>query len=281
MYGNCHTYLPFFDIMKAVIIVAWLGTRMLPITKTIPKELLPVGNKPVIQYIVEDLVQAGIQDIIMVTSAHKTALEQYFQDAPYLEDLLARHGKQDLLDAINKPKTMARYTFVRQEQQLGTAHALLQAKHLLDDGEPFIVVFGDMVFPPMMYEGMIMKYKETWWIVMAANHVPREEVYKYGVMALDGDRITSIVEKPSVQDAPSTLIWNGVVLLTKDIFPYMNTVIANRQEGREAYLPEAIWLMLDTHPVYVHEVAPFWDIGNPDALLKANAYLYEHGKLFD
>lgn len=75
---------------------------------------------------------------------------------------------------------------------------------------------------------------------MAANHVPREEVYKYGVMALDGDRITSIVEKPSVQDAPSTLIWNGVVLLTKDIFPYMNTVIANRQEGREAYLPEAI-----------------------------------------
>ncbi len=106
-------------------------------------------------------MQAGIEDIVMVTSAHKTALESYFQDAPYLENLLASHGKTDLLDLINKPKTMARYTFVRQEQQLGTAHALLQAKHLLNDGEPFIVVFGDMVFPPMMYEGMIAKYKET------------------------------------------------------------------------------------------------------------------------
>jgi UTP--glucose-1-phosphate uridylyltransferase len=134
---------------------------MLPLTKTLPKELLPVGNKPVIQYIVEDLVKVGIHDIIMVTSSHKIALEQYFQDAPYLEDLLARHGKQELLDAINKPKTMARYTFVRQEEQLGTAHALLQAKHLLDDGEPFMVVFGDMVFPPNMYEGMIKKYQQT------------------------------------------------------------------------------------------------------------------------
>jgi len=267
-------------MMKAVIIVAWLWTRMLPITKTIPKELLPVWNKPVIQYIVEDLVQAGIDDIVMVTSAHKTALEQYFSEAPYLENLLASHGKTDLLDLINKPKNMARYTFVRQEQQLGTAHALLQAKHLLNDGEPFIVVFGDMVFPPMMYEGMIQKYKETGGFVMAANHVAREEVYKYGVMALDGDRITSIVEKPSVENAPSTLIWNGVVLLTPEVFPYIDTVISQRHEGREAYLPEAIGLMLDTHPVYVHEVAPFWDIGNPDALLKANAYLYEHGKLF-
>lgn len=106
-------------------------------------------------------MQAGIDDIIMVTSAHKTALEQYFSEAPYLENLLARHGKQDLLDLINKPKTMARYTFVHQEEQLGTAHALLQAKHLLQDGEPFMVVFGDMVFPPQMYEGMIAKYKQT------------------------------------------------------------------------------------------------------------------------
>ncbi len=109
----------------------------------------------------EDLVQSGIDDIIMITSTHKTTLEAYFQDAPYLENLLASHGKTELLDLINKPKDMARYTFVRQEQQLGTAHALLQAKDLLDDGEPFIVVFGDMVFPPMMYEGMIAKYKET------------------------------------------------------------------------------------------------------------------------
>ena len=266
--------------MKAVIVVAWLWTRMLPITKTIPKELLPVWNKPVIQYIVQDLVKAGIDDIIMITSAHKTALENYFKDAPYLENLLASHGKTELLDRINQPKNMARYTFVRQEEQLWTAHALLQAKHLLEGEESFLVVFGDMVFPPAMYEWMIEKHQKTWWSIMTANHVAREDVYKYGVMDLDGDRIVGIVEKPLVEEAPSTLIWNGVALLTKDIFPYVDTVIAERKEWREAYLPEAIWLMLDTHPVYVHEVAPFRDIWSPELLLKANAYLYEHGTLF-
>jgi len=267
--------------MKAVIIVAWLGTRMLPITKTIPKELLPVGGKPVIQYIVEDLVAAWIDDIVMVTSKNKPALKSYFSDVPDLEAILERDGKIDLLDSINKPKTMANYTFVYQEEQLGTAHALLQAKDLLDSDEPFMVVFGDMVFPPHMYDGMIEKYKKKWWwFIMAANHVDREQVYKYGVMDLDGDRIIGIVEKPKIEDAPSTLIRNGVVLLNHDVFPYIEKVITDRQEGREAYLPEAIGMMLDEYPVYVHEVAPFWDIGNPDALLEANAFLYKHKKLF-
>lgn len=267
--------------MKAVIVVAWLWTRMLPITKTVPKELLPVGDKPVIQYIVEDLVKAGITDIIMITSAHKKALEDYFTDAPYLENLLASHGKTELLEKINAPKNMANYTFVHQKEQLGTAHALLQAKHLLEDEDKFLVIFGDMVFPPNMYAWMIQKHNETGWSVMTANHVAREDVYKYGVMALDGDKIVDIVEKPSVENAPSTLIWNGVALLSKEVFPYVDKVITDRQEWREAYLPEAIGLMLWTHPVYVHEVAPFWDIGSPELLLKANAYLYEHGKLFD
>ncbi len=267
--------------MKAVIIVAWLGTRMLPITKTIPKELLPVGKKPVIQYIVEDLVSAWIDDIVMVTSKDKVALEKYFSDDPDLEAILERDGKLDLLESINAPKNMARYTFVHQEEKLGTAHALLQAKDMLDDGEPFMVVFGDMVFPPKMYDGMIEKYKEKWsGFVMAANHVDRDQVYKYGVMDLDGDRITRIVEKPNVEEAPSTLIWNGVVLLNHDVFSFVDRVIADRQEGREAYLPEAIGLMLDQYPVYVHEVPPFWDIGNPDSLLAANAFLHQHGKLF-
>lgn len=254
---------------------------MLPITKTIPKELLPVGNKPVIHYIVEDLVQAGIDDIIMITSSQKPALENYFKDAPVLESFLASKGKQDLLDLINKPKNMAHYTFVHQEEQLGTAHALLQAKHLLDNEDSFLVIFGDMIFPPHMYEGIIAKHTQTNASVMAANHVALEEVYKYGVMALDGDKITKIIEKPAVKDAPSTLIWNGVALLSKEIFPYVDRVIAARQEGREAFLPEAVGLMLNDYPVYVHEVAPFWDIGSPELLLQANAYLYEHGKLFD
>ena len=254
---------------------------MLPITKTIPKELLPVGNRPVIHYIVEDLVQAGIDDIIMITSSQKIALEDYFKDAPVLEAFLAAKGKQDLLDIINRPKTMAHYTFVHQEEQLGTAHALLQAKYLLENEDSFLVIFGDMIFPPFMYEGIIQKHLQTGASVMAANHVPPKEVYKYGVMALDGDKITKIIEKPRVEEAPSTLIRNGVALLSTDIFPYVDTIIAARQEGREAFLPEAIGLMLHDHPVYVHEVPPFWDIGSPELLLEANAYLYEHGRLFD
>ncbi len=267
--------------MKAVIVVAWLWTRMLPITKTIPKEMLPVGDRPVIHYIVEDLAAAGIDDIIMITSKNKSAMEDYFRDSPELENLLASKGKTELLELINQPKTFANYTFVKQDQQLGTAHAVNQARHLLETDDHFLVIFGDMVFPPKMYDAMLAKHKATGAAILTANHVAREDVYKYGVMALDGDRITQIVEKPSVEDAPSTLIWNGVALLPKEIFPYIDAVLAAREEWKEAFLPEAIGLMLKDRDVRVLEVAPFWDIGSPELLLKANAYLYQHGKLFD
>lgn len=201
---------------------------MLPITKTIPKEMLPVGDKPVIHYIVEDLAAAGIDDMIMITSKNKSAMEDYFRDNPELEALLARNGKTDALALINKPKTFGHYTFVRQEQQLGTADAVNQARYLLESDDHFLVIFGDMIFPPHMYESMLEKHKATGAAILTANHVAREDVYKYGVMALDGDRITQIVEKPSVEDAPSTLIWNGVALLPKEIFPYIDQVLAAR-----------------------------------------------------
>lgn len=267
--------------MKAVVVVAGLWTRMLPITKTIPKEMLPVWDKPVIHYIVEDLASAGVEDIIMITSKNKSAMEDYFRDSPELEALLSSKWKTELLELINKPKTLARYTFVKQDEQLGTAHAVNQARSILESEDHFLVIFGDMVFPPRMYDAMLAKHKETWAAILTANHVAREDVYKYGVMALDGDRIIQIVEKPRVEDAPSTLIWNGVALLPKEIFPYIDIILWQRQEWHEAFLPEAIWLMLKDRDVRVLEVAPFRDIGSPELLLKANAYLYEHGKLFD
>lgn len=157
-------------------------------------------------------------------------MEDYFRDSPELEELLARHGKTNALELINKPKTFGQYTFVRQEKQLGTADAVNQARYLLESEDHFLVIFGDMIFPPHMYEAMLEKHKATGAAILTANHVAREDVYKYGVMALDGDRITQIVEKPSVEDAPSTLIWNGVALLPKEIFPYMDQVLAARME---------------------------------------------------
>lgn len=266
--------------MKAVIVAAGMGTRMLPITKTIPKEMLPVGDKPVIQYIVEDLVAAGIDDIIIISSSQKPSLQQYFSDHPVLEEILLRHQKHDLLELINKPKNMARYTFVMQEQQLGTAHALLQAKDYLSQEEPFMVVFGDMIFPPDMYQGMIDLYKRFGYPVMAANHVPLDKVSLYGVLAIDGQKIIDIVEKPSVQDAPSTLISNGVYLLPYDIFSYIDVLSPDPRNG-ELYLPLAIKDMLSDRDVLAHIVRPFWDIGNHQLWLDANVHFARHGKMFD
>ena len=164
--------------MKAVIVVAGFGTRMLPITKTIPKEMLPVGDKPVIQYTVEDLVRNDIKDIIMITSNQKKALEDYFDKNYELEAILEKKGKHDLLALINAPKEMAHYTFVRQTEILGTAHAVAQVEPRIGD-EYFIVIFGDAIYPPQMITDLLKKFTEVQKPIICVHEVPHEEVHRY------------------------------------------------------------------------------------------------------
>lgn len=170
--------------MKAIIPAAGYGTRMLPITKTIPKEMLPVGNKPVIQYIVEGLVSAGIEEIAMITSQGKMPLEYYFDKNYELEEQLKMKNKKDLLDQINAPKTMANYVFMKQKEQLGLPHAIREARYWMDD-DFFFVTVGDQFGESAIYREMVDLHKITKQPIVQLAQVPLEEVSKYGVVKIE------------------------------------------------------------------------------------------------
>ncbi len=265
--------------MKAVIVAAWFGTRMLPITKTIPKEMLPVGDKPIIQYTVEWLVDAGITDIVMITSQQKKALEDYFDKNYELEDILQKKGKLEQLKLINAPKEMAKYTFVKQLEMLGTGHALMQVEHLISD-EYFMVIFADTIYPPETFASMIKKFEETHSPIIAIHEVPKEEVYKYGVVQLEGERVVDFVEKPNVEDAPSNLIRNGAAILPKKIFSYLKN-IQHDSRSWELNLPDAIKGMLKDTYVVSLILRPYLDTWSLLWRLEANEKFLRNGKLFD
>lgn len=264
--------------MKAVLVAAWFGTRTLPITKSIPKELLPVWDKPVIQYVIEDLVKNGIDDIMIITSVWKKALEDYFDKNTELEDMLEKKWKLDILELVKKPRTMAKYSFVRQSEPLGTAHALMQVQPWIDD-DYFIVIFPDAVYPPNMFELMLKKHKETGWSVIMVHEVDPDKVSNYGVVKLDWDKIVDMVEHPKVDEAPSNLINNGVYLLPKKIFSLIKEVPISAKW--EYFLPDAIKLLAQQESVYAVKVQPYRDVGSIELWQKANVKLYQDGKLFD
>ncbi len=265
--------------MKAVIVAAWFGTRMLPVTKTIPKEMLPVGDKPIIQYTVEGLVDAGITDIIMITSQQKKALEDYFDKNYELEDILQKKGKTDLLALMNKPKEMATYTFVKQLEMLGTGHAILKTEHLIAD-EYFMVIFADTIYPPETFVEMIKKFEEKKSPIIAVHEVPKEEVYKYGVVKLNNDRVVDFVEKPNIEDAPSRLIRNGAAILPKAIFTTLQHIGLDNRSG-ELNLPDAIKAMLLDISFFAVQLRPYLDTWSLQGWLEANEKFLKNGKLFD
>lgn len=265
--------------MKAVIVAAWFGTRMLPVTKTVPKEMLPVWDKPIIQYTVEWLVDSGITDIIMITSQQKKVLEDYFDKNYELEDILQKKGKTDLLALINKPKNMATYTFVKQLEMLWTWHALMHVEHLISE-DYFLVVFADTIYPPETFIEMKKKFEETWSPVIAVHEVPQEDVYKYWVVKLEGERVVDFVEKPKVEDAPSNLIWNGAAILPKQIFPYLKSIQTDTRSG-ELNLPDGIRMMLKDMNVVALPLRPYLDTWSIQWRLEANEKILRQGKLFD
>jgi UTP--glucose-1-phosphate uridylyltransferase len=264
-------------MMKAVLVAAWFGTRTLPITKSIPKELLPVGNKPVIQYVIEDLVKNNIKNIVIITSLRKKALEDYFDKNPELEDVLQKKWKMDLLELINTPKTIANFSFVRQDKTLGTAHAVLQVEPWITD-DYFIVVFPDAIYPPNMFELMLKKHQETWGAVIMVHEVDPMSVSNYGVVKLDGDRIVDMIEHPKVGEAPSNLINNGVYLLPKKIFSLIKQLPI--WPKWEYLLPDAIKALAQQESVYAVKIDPYRDIGSIDLWMKANNKIYQDGYLY-
>jgi UTP--glucose-1-phosphate uridylyltransferase len=235
-------------VRKAVIAAAGFGTRFLPQTKAMPKEMLPIVDKPIIQYIVEELVNAGIEDVVIVTGYHKRSIEDHFD---YLSaDLranLKQGNKEDLLEQIKGISDLANFVYVRQKGPYGTATPLMNVSHLIGD-EPFIYVFADdlIVADPNCYTQMIALYQEFGGSILPSIRLMRDEQYNnYGVlkgeMLRDGImKIDYIIEKPGRDKAPSNLGSVGGYLLTPDVFNYLKSGQQSLAENQEFYLTDSV-----------------------------------------
>ncbi len=211
-------------VRKAVIPAAGLGTRFLPFSKAVPKEMLPVVDRPVIQYVIEEAVDAGIDDILIVTSRHKKVIEDHFDRLQELEDQLEAKGKDAEAEQVRALSKLAQLHYVRQGEALGLGHAIGTARNHVGE-EPFVVLLGDDIMRPEagVVRGMIEAYNEHRCSVVALMEVPHDEISSYGCASVTevGDRlvqVTGLVEKPAPEDAPSNLAVMGRYLFTPSIF---------------------------------------------------------------
>lgn len=231
-------------IRKVVLPVAGLGTRVLPATKVVPKEMLPLVDKPTLQYIVESAVAAGIEEVIFVTSRSKRAIEDHFDAFPEMEQVLERRGKKKELETIRQVQRMASYAVVRQSEPLGLGHAVLCAKDLVGD-EPFAVMLGDNLFDPETpnLPRMIELHEKYNASVLSLFECTAKEVSSYGIVAAedvedDAVKVTHLVEKPAPEEAPSRLAVDGCYILTPDIFEILEQTPPGR--GGEIQLTDAL-----------------------------------------
>lgn len=245
------------QISKAVIPAAGLGTRFLPATKVIPKEMMTLVDKPLLQYGVEELAASGITDIVLVTSRGKTAMEDHFDLSPELEVALEAKGKTDVLDVVRQLRSLARWVSVRQQQPLGLGHAVLQAKSVIG-AQPFVVALPDDVFvcPVPCTRQLADIHEQTGHPVLALLRVPREKSAAYGIVdvepvdGFDGRlfRIRKMIEKPTPEDAPADLAIMGRYVLTPDIFEALEKT-APGAIG-EIQLTDGLNLLAQSRPFY-------------------------------
>ena len=231
--------------MKAVIPAAGLGTRFLPATKAMPKEMLPVVDKPAIQYVVEEAVSAGIDDILVIIGRNKNAISDHFDSVPELEVRLQQKGDHGRLERVMKSSDLADIHFVRQGEPKGLGHAVLRARTHVGDSS-FAVLLGDDLIDerdPLLTE-MIAAHERTGAAVIALMQVPAESIHLYGVAATDGDdldgavRVTGLVEKPSAEDAPSDLAVIGRYVLPPAVFEVLERTQPGK--GGEIQLTDAL-----------------------------------------
>lgn len=228
-------------IKKAIVAVAGSGTRFLPMTKAMPKEMLPIVDKPIIQLVVEELVEAGIEDIILVTKWDKKPLEDHFDHSSALEDELEKGGKLDKLEEIRKVSEMANFIYVRQKGPYGNGTPVLTAASLVDD-EPFVFVWGDdLVKSKVSFtKQMIEDYEKNGHPMIGVQKVAREDVVRYGIVKLrEGtNEIEDIIEKPTVTEAPSQLADFGRMILNQDIVNVLKDTALGK--GNELWIVDAI-----------------------------------------
>ncbi len=270
-------------VRKAVFPVAGMGTRFLPATKAMPKEMLPVLDKPLIQYAVEEAAAAGIEQMIFVTGRNKRAIEDHFDRAPELEAQLAAAGKHDLLEQLMSatPRGVS-FVYVRQPEPLGLGHAVLCAQPVVGD-EPFAVILADDLInaTPGVTAQLVESYARHGMSVLAVEDVPLADTSKYGIVAArpmgsyGEERVTAIIEKPRPEDAPSTLAVVGRYVLRPEIFNEL--VRTERGRGGEIQLTDAIARRVKTGEVIARRFAgKRFDCGSKAGWLEANVQLRKH-----
>ncbi|WP_319805547.1 UTP--glucose-1-phosphate uridylyltransferase GalU [Cytobacillus firmus] len=262
-------------IKKAVIPAAGLGTRFLPATKAQPKEMLPIVDKPAIQYIVEEAIASGIEDIIIITGRNKRAIEDHFDKSVEMELLLQKNGKLEMLEEVRKITNLADIHYVRQKEPLGLGHAILCARKFIGR-EPFAVLLGDDIIngePPAMLQ-MIEQYNQTGASILGCSEVPLSEVNKYGIVGYSEQsgplyKVDGLVEKPPAEKAPSAHAIIGRYILTPAIFDMLEN--GSPDSKGELQLTDALHALLRRERIYSYLIqGSRYDIGDKFGFLKAS-----------
>ncbi|MEK7524646.1 MAG: UTP--glucose-1-phosphate uridylyltransferase GalU [Patescibacteria group bacterium] len=266
-------------IRKAVFPAAGFGTRFLPVTKAQPKEMLPIVDKPVIQYLVEEAVASGIEEIIIVTGRGKRSIEDHFDYSYELEQTLVERGKRDLIKEVRKISEMAKFVYVRQPRPLGDGHAILCAKEVIGN-EPFAVLFGDDLVDSKVpaLKQLINIYEKKHAPVIALQRIDKKDSQKYGIIKPkngNGDgrlhEIEALVEKPKPQQAPSDLSIIGKYILTPEVLETLEH--ARKGADGEIRLIEAFRMLCGKTPLYGYEVeGERYDTGDKLGFLEATIH---------
>lgn len=278
-------------ITKAIIAVAGFGTRFLPATKAQPKEMLPIVDKPVVQFIVEEVVKSGIENIVFVTGRGKHAIENHFDYSVELENALKKSGKDYLYEEIKKISDMANFAYIRQKEAKGNGDALLVASHLAKD-EPCAVLFGDDLVDSKkpVIKQLAEVYDKFNASVVALERVSQKDIHKYGVVKAKkiGDRlykIEDVVEKPEANKAPSDLAIVGKYIITPEVFKILEDLrkTPKKWSGKELGITDAFKELIKTRPLYGLEFeGTRYDCGSKIGFLKAIVdYALKHSEVKD
>lgn len=261
-------------VRKAIIPAAGYGTRFLPATKAQPKEMLTIVDKPAIQYIVEEAVKSGIEEILIISGRNKTSIEDHFDKSPELENLLRENGKLELLKITEDISKLARIHFVRQKEIKGLGHAVLQAKAFVGD-EPFAVMLGDDIVDSEIpcLKQLIEIYEQKNKTVLGVQTIKKEDVSKYGI--IDGKKIgdrtysvDSLIEKPSIEDAPTNIAILGRYILTANVFEKLEKTPPGK--NGEIQLTDALIEIAKTDGMFAYDfIGKRYDTGDKFGFLKA------------
>ena len=262
-------------IRKAVIPVAGLGTRFFPATKSIAKEMLPIVDKPCIQYLVEEAVASGIKEIIFVINKDKPSIKDHFSCQAKLKKLLLEKGKKQDLESLEKIDHLAKFSYVYQPKPLGDGDAIMCAKKLVKD-EPFAVLFGDDIWDsktPALLQ-LIKQYNKHHSPIIALEKISKDETQKYGIVGIKSKKnrlleLSSFVEKPLPENAPSDLAITGKYIITPELFKYLEKTTSSTKD-KELRLIDGMRAYIKKHPIYGYEVeGTRFDTGDKLGYLKA------------